>query len=86
MHRRMILVYRHIYIYMSARILTKMGIFTSFLGEFVHLNAILQRELNICMRSEARACALLMSARTNLLTARVSSHTLALKYLKLRQV
>ncbi len=44
-----------------------------FLCEFVHSNTILQRELNIC--------ALWMSARTNLLTARASSRPLALKCL-----
>ncbi len=42
-------------------------------------NTILQRELHICARSEVRVCALLMSARTNLLTARASSRPLALK-------
>ncbi len=47
----------------------------------VHSNIILQRELNICAHSEARACALLMSARTNLLTAHTSLHPLALKCL-----
>ncbi len=67
---------------MSARILTKMGILTSFLCEFVHSKCnTSERELNICKRSEARACSLLISARTNLLTARMSSHTLALNIL-----
>ncbi len=45
------------------------------------IQTILQRELNICARSEARVCALLMGARTNPLTARASSHHLALKCL-----
>ncbi len=39
------------------------------------------RESLIIARSEARVCALLMSTRTNLLTARASSHPLALKCL-----
>ncbi len=51
------------------------------LCEFVHSNTILQRELNICARSEARVCALLMCSRTNLLTERASSHLLVSKYL-----
>ncbi len=54
--------------------------FWQFLCEF-SIQTILQRELNICARSEARVCAHLMSARTNLLTARASSHPLALKCL-----
>ncbi len=45
---------------------------------YIYSNTKLQRELNICARSEARVCALRMSARTNL-TARASSHPLALK-------
>ncbi len=49
--------------------------------EFVHSNTLRQREFNICVRSEVRVCALLMSARTNLLTARVSLRPLTLKYL-----
>ncbi len=44
-------------------------------------NTIHQRELHICARSEAQVCALLMSACTHLLTARVSSRPLALKFL-----
>ncbi len=46
---------------------------------------IFQRELNICVRSEARVCAL-MSARTNLLTARASSRPLALKCLNWQSI
>ncbi len=45
------------------------------------IQTILQRELNICTCSEARVCVHLMSARTNLLTACVSSRPLALKCL-----
>ncbi len=49
--------------------------------ENLSIQTILQRELNICARSEARVCSLLISACTNLLIARASSHPLALKCL-----
>lgn len=72
---------------MFAKIFIKRVMLTYFLGEFVHLSAKLQRQLNICaVRDSASLCMLQMSTCTLSSHNACSSfllHYLALKCLNL---